>query len=228
MRDSVNKDNFIKQAADNIDEIQKAVNLLVKRLREWYELYLPEFSRSTESHEKFVDIILKRDKEKLLNEIGIEKDYSMGADMEYKDLKPIMNLAESAKTLYQLRDTHEQYLDAMMKEYCQNVHAIAGTLITAKLISHAGGLMSLAKMPASTVQLLGAEKALFRHLKTGARPPKYGIIFQHPLIAKAKKEDRGRAARVLADKISIAARVDAFKGKFIGDKLKNELEEMFK
>jgi nucleolar protein 56 len=152
----------------------------------------------------------------------------MGADLDYKDIKPIMNLAESAKALYQLRDTHEQYLDALMKEYCPNVHALAGTLITAKLIAHAGGLMDLAKMPASTVQLLGAEKALFRHLKTGARPPKYGVIFQHPLISKARREDKGRASRALADKISIAARVDAFEGKFIGDRLKQELEEMFK
>jgi nucleolar protein 56 len=228
IRDSVDRDNFIIQAIDNIEEIQKAVNLLVKRLREWYELYLPEFSRSMDSHEKFVDLILKRDKEKLLKEIGLEKEYSMGADLDYKDLKPIMSLAESAKALYQLRDTHEQYLDALMKEYCPNIHAIAGTLITAKLIAHAGGLMELAKMPASTVQLLGAEKALFRHLKTGARPPKYGVIFQHPLISKARREDKGRASRALADKISIASRIDAFEGKFIGDRLKQELEEMFK
>jgi nucleolar protein 56 len=227
IRESVNRDNFIIQAIDNIEEIQKAVNLLVKRLREWYELYLPEFSRSLESHEKFVDLILKRDKEKLLKEIELEKEYSMGADLDYKDLKPVMTLAESAKGLYQLRDTHEQYLEAIMKEYCLNVYTLAGTLITAKLIAHARGLMNLAKMPASTVQLLGAEKALFRHLKTGARPPKYGVLFQHPLVSKARKEDKGRAARMLADKISIAARIDVFKGKFIGDKLKQELENTF-
>jgi nucleolar protein 56 len=227
VRESVNKDNFIIQAINNIEEMQKAVNLLVKRLREWYELHLPEMSRSLESHEKFVDLILKRDKEKLLKELNLEKEDSMGADMDSKDLKPIMNLAENAKNLYQMRDTHEQYLEALMKEYCPNVYAIAGTLISAKLIAHAGGLLNLAKLPASTVQLLGAEKALFRHLKTGARPPKYGVLFQHPLVNKVRKEDKGRAARVLADKISIASRIDAFKGKFIGDKLKQEIEDMF-
>jgi RNA processing factor Prp31 len=227
VRESVSRDNFIIQTSSNIEEIQKAVNLLVKRLREWYELHLPEFSRSLESHEKFVDLILKRDKEKLLKEIQIEKENSMGADMDSKDLKPILSLAENIKNLYQMRDTHEQYLEALMKEYCPNIHAIAGTLITAKLISHAGGLLNLAKLPASTVQLLGAEKALFRHLKTGARPPKYGVLFQHPLVNKVRKEDKGRAARVLADKISIASRIDAFKGKFIGDKLKQEVEDMF-
>ena len=228
VRESVKKDNFILQTINNTEEIQKSVNLLVKRLREWYELHLPEFSKSLESHEKFVDLILKRDKEKLLKELEISAEQSMGADMESKDLKPIMNLAENIKSLYQLRDTHEQYLDELMKTFCPNLHALLGTLITAKLIAQAGSLMELAKLPSSTVQLLGAEKALFRHLKTGARPPKYGLIFQHPIIAKAKKEDQGKAARALADKISMAARVDVFEGRFIGDRLKQELEEMFK
>lgn len=227
VKDSVKEYSFIIQAINNIEEINRAANMLVKRLREWYELYLPEFSRGLESHEKFVDLILKRNKEKLLQEINLEAKNSMGADISFTDLKPIMNLAENIKKLYELRDKHEQYLDALMKEFCPNVHAVAGTLVAAKLIAHAGSLMGLAKLPASTVQLLGAEKALFRHLKTGSRPPKYGVIFQHPLMNKIKKDERGKAARMLADKITIAARVDAFKGKFIGDKLKKEVEETF-
>ena len=228
VKEAVSKDNFIVQAINNIEEIQKAANLLVKRLREWYELYLPEFSKSIESHEKFVDLILKRDKEKLLKEIELEAEQSMGADIDSKDMKPVMNLADDIKALYQLKDTHEQYLNELMKEFCPNIQAVAGTLIAAKLIAHAGSLMGLAKLPASTVQLLGAEKALFRHLKTGSRPPKYGIIFQHPLITKVKRKEQGRAARVLADKISIAVKIDAFHGKFMGDKLNEELGGMFK
>lgn len=228
VKESVNEDSFIIQAIDNIEEVNKAANMLVKRLREWYELYLPEFSGSVDSHEKFVDLILKRNKEKLLQEINLEAENSMGADFSFRDVKPMMNLAEDIKKLYELRDKHEQYLDALMNDFCPNIQAVAGTLIAAKLIAHTGSVMGLAKLPSSTVQLLGAEKALFRHLKTGARPPKYGVIFQHPLISKVKKEDKGKAARVLADKITMAARVDAFKGKFIGDKLKQELEETFK
>jgi len=83
-------------------------------------------------------------------------------------------------------------------------------------------------MPSSTIQMLGAEKALFRHLRTGAKPPKHGIILQHPLVASAKKANRGKYSRSLADKISIAVKADYFKGKFIGDKLKKELEEKLK
>ncbi|MBW2992177.1 hypothetical protein KY345_03090, partial [Candidatus Woesearchaeota archaeon] len=100
VRGSVKKDNFIIQAIDNIEEVNKAVNLLVKRLREWYELYLPEFSKSVESHEKFVEIVLKRDKEKLLKEMEIEAEHSMGADLENKDLKPVLHLAGEIRKLY--------------------------------------------------------------------------------------------------------------------------------
>ena len=79
--------------------------------------------------------------------------------------------------------------------------------------------------PASTVQLLGAEEALFKHIKTGARCPKYGVLFAHQLVQKADKDRRGRAARVIADKISLASKVDFFKGEFIGDKLLKEVEK---
>ncbi|HII72111.1 TPA: C/D box methylation guide ribonucleoprotein complex aNOP56 subunit, partial [Candidatus Woesearchaeota archaeon] len=86
----------------------------------------------------------------------------------------------------------------------------------------------MALMPASTIQLLGAEKALFRHMTTGAKPPKFGVIINHPLVTKAKKPDKGKVARTMADKISLAAKIDFFKGEFKGDDLRKELEERFK
>jgi len=96
----------------------------------------------------------------------------------------------------------------------------------AKLIALAGNLKKLVEFPSSTIQLLGAEKALFRHMRTGAKAPKHGIIHEHPIVSKAK--EKGKAARAVADKISLAVKVDYFKGKFIGDKLRKELEEKFK
>ncbi len=115
-----------------------------------------------------------------------------------------------------------------MKDYCPNITVVAGVMVGAKLIALAGDLKRLILFPSSTVQLLGAEKALFRHMKTGARVPKHGIIHEHALVAKASKENKGKAARALADKISMAAKIDYFKGEFIGDKLKKKLEERFK
>lgn len=220
---AVNDDILIIQAIRNIDDINKTCNLLSKRLREWYELYLPEYSVMTEDHEKFVIDILENDKTALLKKIKIKSSESMGADLDDYDVKAFMSLAQKIRTLHMYKIELEKYIDVKMEKTMPNIKALAGSLIGAKLLAYAGDLYRLMLMPASTIQLLGAEKALFRHIKTGARCPKYGAIINHQLVAKAT--NKGRAARKLADKISIASRVDYYKGEFIGDKLMKQLEK---
>ncbi len=112
-----------------------------------------------------------------------------------------------------------------MGEIAPNIKELAGPLLGARLIAKAGGLKKMAELPASTIQVLGAEKALFRHLTKGTRPPKHGILFQHPWVRNAKRWQRGKIARSLAAKLAIAAKEDYFEGRFIADKLKKELEE---
>jgi nucleolar protein 56 len=219
LKQSVKTDNFICQAIANIEEIDKAANLLSKRLREWYELENPELSNRVGDHYRLAELIVSGDTAK---EPG-----SMGSDLSEVDHAPIKELAQKIADLYSLRRTHESYLEKTMQRLCPNIYAITGTLIGAKLIAQAGSLKRLAELTASTVQLLGAEKALFRHMVTGARAPKHGIILQHPLLQKAKLADRGKVARALADKIAMAAKIDYFKGQFIGDKLKADLEKKF-
>jgi len=138
----------------------------------------------------------------------------------------VSDLAASVKELFALRDKLESYLTGIMTELCPNVLALTGATIGARLLAQAGSLKRLMELPSSTVQLLGAEKALFRHLKNRKNlPPKYGILHEHPLVAKVNKSSRGKAARVLADKISLAARVDFFKGSFVGDRLRKDVEK---
>ena len=228
VKNSVNEDVLIIQSIKSIDELDKAINLLVKRLREWYDLYNPEFSRSVESHEKFVEEILENQKDELLKKINVKKEDSFGADFVQENLEPIRNLTHQIYSLYQLRKEQLNYISALMDEYCANIKSICDVMIAAKLVEHAGSLKRLSEMPASTIQILGAEKALFRHMKTGAKSPKHGVIVSHSLIAKAPLRMHGKIARTLADKISIAARVDYFNGNFIGDKLRKNLEEKFK
>ena len=224
IRNSVNNDNLIIQTVNSIGEIDKAANMIIKRLREWYELYLPEFSHSILNHEKFVELVLKRSKKELMDEIKV-KD-SMGADI---DTNPLMVLAKQTESLFVLRKKQEEYLEKLMMESCPNLTAIAGSVIGAKLLEKCGSLKRLAEFPASTVQLLGAEKALFRHMKTGARPPRFGYLHEHPIISRVKEKDKGKVARTLADKISLAARVDLFKGdRNFGIKCRKEIEEKFK
>jgi nucleolar protein 56 len=112
-----------------------------------------------------------------------------------------------------------------MEEVAPNIKTLTGSLLGARLIAIAGGLTNLAKRPASTIQVLGAEKALFRSLKTGTRPPKHGIIFQHAYLHDAKRWHRGKIARALAGKLAIAARIDAFGGRCAGEELKANLEK---
>lgn len=230
VKESVNTGSLIIQTINTIGEIDKTLNLHVKRLREWYSLYAPEISNRARDHENFVALIIKKQKKQLLKELDIDGNDSMGADLKDKDISAIMLLAVQANNFYKLRAHYTNYLAELEKEACPNLAAVVGVAIAAKLISHVGSLKKLAQMPASTIQILGAEKALFRHLKNKKknRSPKYGLLHEHQLIQKSKKDMLGKAARALADKASIAIRIDYFKGKFIGDKLKKGLVDKFK
>lgn len=228
VKQSVQDDQLIIQAIKSIGELDKITNGLTKRLREWYAYYNPEGEKAITDNERFCRVILEKPKELLLKEVKMPKELSMGAELKQEDVEQIKALAVHIVSLYDLREQTEAYIDVLMKKVCPNVLYLAGTLIGAKLLAHAGSLKALSEFPASTVQLLGAEKALFRHLRTNAKPPKYGVLINHPIVASAPKQKKGRAARVLADKISIASKVDYFKGEFVADKLEKKIKTQLK
>jgi nucleolar protein 56 len=122
------------------------------------------------------------------------------------------------------------HIEVAMETVAPNVKELLTAAVGARIISKAGSLARLATLPASTIQILGAEKALFRALKTGARPPKHGLLFQHPLIHSAPKWQRGKIARAVASKVAIAARIDYYrhdgKDNTIYDKLKIRIDEI--
>ncbi|MBN1386729.1 NOP58 family protein [Candidatus Woesearchaeota archaeon] len=208
---SVNDDNLIIQTTSSIEELDKSINTHAKRLREWFSLHVPEIDRSIQDHEQYADEILgckgkKRDD--VLKARSIE--ITMGRDLPPEDLEEIYSLAEHTKGLFRLRKKHMEYLDNVEERYCPHMKKIGGTMIVAKLLCIAKSLKKLAEVPSSTIQILGAEKALFRHLKTKAKPPKYGVLYSHPEVQKAKRDQRGKTARKLASKLSIAAKQDYF------------------
>ncbi|MBI3037123.1 hypothetical protein HYY73_05250 [Candidatus Woesearchaeota archaeon] len=224
--ESVSDDNLIIQASSSIGDINRAISLLIKRVREWYELYCPEFSAATQNHEEFISEILVGSKAELLKKLKISEKDSMGAPLSKGDVDRILAFAATVKGLYDSRDSLVKYLESVMKRHCLNIAAVAGPSTGAELIAQAGSLQRLAMLPSSTIQLLGAERELFRHLKDKRqKPPKAGILQGHPLVTSAPKQQQGRIAKLLADKISIAARVDYFKGKFVGDSLLSDLKK---
>jgi nucleolar protein 56 len=237
---SQDEDKLVIQAIKSIDEIDESISKLVERIREWNVIYFPEVDL-IQNNESFINLIsddrtrdelIKSPPESILknNEIDIENG-SNGADIEPEDIEMITNFAKSIRSLQITRNEVEEYIDEKMKKLTPNLRDLIGSSLSAKLIAHIGGIKNLAMYSASTIQIMGAEKALFRHLKTGERPPKHGLIFQHPQVRTSPWWVRGKIARTLALKISLAVRKDVFSDEFdpnIADSFLKRVEEIKK
>jgi len=227
---AVERDSLIIQANGAIEELDKSTNVLAERLREFYGLHFPEMDRIVSEHEKYARIIEKFGSRKNIEdeELSQFKEKSMGVDLTEEDVKAVQSLAAEILSLYRLREDLAKYLEKLLKEVAPNFTELAGPMLSAKLISKAGGLDKLARMASSTVQLLGAEQALFRFLHGKGKSPRFGILFNHQLIQHAPEKVKGKIARVLASKLSIAAKMDYYSKEYKGDKLKKELQERVK
>ncbi|KAL6784866.1 NOP56 [Auxenochlorella protothecoides x Auxenochlorella symbiontica] len=239
-------DNMIIQAIALLDTLDKDVNTFVMRVREWYSWHFPELVKIVSDNYQYAQLaLLIKDKATLgedklgaLQEIIGDEDkarevveaarMSMGQDISPIDLVNIGTFAARVISLAEYRQKLATYLADKMHAVAPNLAALIGDLVGARLISHAGSLTNLAKYPASTVQILGAEKALFRALKTKGNTPKYGLIFHSSFIGRAKQRNKGRISRYLANKCSIASRIDCFLDQStdaFGAKMKEQVEE---
>jgi len=238
-REASERDKIIIETIDIIDELDETINSLYGRIVEWYGIHFPELERYISENSKYLQLISELgnrknfSKEELIDldipeekAAKIEKDSndSIGAEFDEKDIGAIQENVEKVRGLEESRKETTDYLNGLMEQVAPNIKTLVGGPLGARLISLAGGLKELAKKPSSTIQVLGAEKALFRSLNEGAKPPKHGIIFQYPDIRGAPEHKRGKIARALAGKITIAARVDSMSGQFVGDKLNEELK----
>jgi len=239
-------DNMIIQSICLLDQLDKDLNTFAMRVREWYGYHFPELVRIVNDNYKYAKCAklignkstLNSEKTEALSEILQDDDaakqivqaakMSMGTDISPVDLINIMSFATRVVSLSEYRKKLYNYLCNKMSAVAPNLASLIGEIVGARLISHAGSLTSLAKYPASTVQILGAEKALFRALKTKGNTPKYGLIFHSPFIARASAKNKGRISRYLANKCSIASRIDCFSEtptcKF-GEMLNKQVEE---
>ncbi len=232
-------DKNVVHAILSMDDIDKTTNLFSSRIREWYGVHFPEIIKEVPNHVTLCKLITEigaRDSftEDLIKNYGFSNEKSkkfaelaassMGAQFEEKDLRPLQAMAQRTLDLYDERESLDSWIEREMGRIAPNMKAIVGSAIAARLIALAGGLREIAMKPASTVQLLGAEKALFRALKTGAKPPKHGIIYQMPELHSSPWWQRGNISRAIAGRLTIAARIDAFQGEFMGDQLRKDVD----
>ncbi|XP_077253917.1 nucleolar protein 56-like [Tasmannia lanceolata] len=239
-------DNMVIQAIFLLDTLDKDINSFSMRVREWYSWHFPELVKIVNDNylyakvTKFVenkselaedkipglaDILGDEDKAK---EIVEAAKASMGQDLSPIDLINVQLFAQRVLDLSEYRKKLYEYLVTKMNDIAPNLASLIGEVVGARLISHAGSLTNLAKCPSSTLQILGAEKALFRALKTRGNTPKYGLIFHSSFIGRASARNKGRLARYLANKCSIASRIDCFSEMnttVFGVKLREQVEE---
>ncbi|HIQ32499.1 MAG TPA: Pre-mRNA processing ribonucleoprotein [Methanothermococcus okinawensis] len=235
---SERKDKLIIQTISALEDLDETLNLFSERLREWYSLYFPEMDKIIKKHELYARLVsqcLKRENytrtklkeflpSKTAKVLSKAAKNSMGAELSEEDLSIIKAFSDEILSLYNLRDKLVKYLGELMEETAPNLTKLAGPSLGARLIRLTGGLERLSKLPASTIQVIGAEKALFAHLRLGADPPKHGVIFQHPLIQGSPWWIRGKVARALACKLAIGVRADVF-GNYIADELLEALNK---
>lgn len=222
------RDTLIIHAVGVIGELEKDLNNFSERLREWYGLHFPELSGEIASAEKYAEAIAKYGERSDIK--GFEKisQESVGMEFSQRDISQIRDFSRVLFDLYQQKKSLTGYVELLCREVLPNTSTLAGEIIAARLLSAAGGLEKLSRLPSSTVQLLGAEKALFRHLKGEGKSPKFGVLFFHPFVQQAPNEKRGKIARLLAAKISLAARIDYYSKEDKSAALKRDLEEQMK
>lgn len=219
-------DLHIIQSINAMDELDKIINTIGSRMREWYGLHFPELDNLIQSLTAYAEIVTRSGlRENINREIleisGIQDKKaeiimdaarrSKGGDMTQKNIAMVKKLADEVISQSELRRILSDHIEFAMETVAPNIKAMLTASVGARIIAKAGSLSRLAVLPASTIQVLGAEKALFRALKTGTRPPKHGLLFQHPLIHAAPKWQRGKIARALASKVAIAARIDVYR-----------------
>jgi len=247
---NVNKsDNMIIQSIALLDQLDKDINTFCMRIREWYSYHFPELIKIVPENALYAKVVklvknrkeLTADKFEELEAILMDSaraqavidasKSSMGMDISPVDLLNIDMFASRVIGITEYRKELSTYLRSKMSVVAPNLAVLIGDTVGARLISHAGSLTNLAKCPASTVQILGAEKALFRALKTKGNTPKYGLIFHSSFIGRAGAKNKGRISRYLANKCSIASRIDCFSEEsttVFGSKLKEQVEDRLK
>ncbi len=219
MKDFLTRDKFVVRAVSLLDSLRSILNTLYEHLREWFIIHYPECELRGKALAKAILTYGRR-------ENFPDFKGSSGIEFEPEDVEVLIRLASLALELEENIEKVKNYVENLVRELAPNASSLIEPFVLAKLIAKAGSLEKLARAPSSTIQLLGAEKALFRHLRTKrAKPPKHGIIFESKFIRGSPRKLRGKIARTLASKLAIALKIDFYSGRDESARLKEELKK---
>ncbi len=237
------KDAHVIRAVQTSKNLEAIYNLLFEQTLEWYALHFPEIRQLIRDPHNVLGIIVRGgQRSKITNEVAGQfytDEYSIsrltdaaakssGGDLDEFALKAIQGVAQTALDIKKEQVKLNDFVVRQMKDLAPNFSELATPTIAAQLLAKAGSLKHLSELPASTIQVMGAEEALFSHLKTKTRPPKHGYLFNHPWVKPLPKHARGRMARSLAGKLAICIRVDVFGHSRVVDEYKPKLEALSK
>jgi len=216
-------DVMIVQAISLLDDLDKEINVYSMRVKEWYGWHFPELARALSDNIVYARVVRLLKQRSRISQVDLTDvldentasvvakmtNLSMGTDINDEDIQHVVDLADQVIEIYQYREELNEYIRSRMNAIAPNLTMLVGELVGARLIAHAGSLLSLAKCPSSTVQILGAEKALFRALKTRKPTPKYGLLYHASIVGQANGKNKGKISRILANKAALGCRVDA-------------------
>ncbi len=228
LSEDVPRDRLMAKAVNMLDQLDGGLHEEMERIRDWYSLHFPELEEEIGDDEEFLRILERGPMRKDLDAFSSMAESSTGSDLVGEDRKMLEESVDLVLSRRDHRDRLEEYVRETAGDEMPNLSTVLGPVLAARIVSLAGGLEELARKPASTVQMLGAEKALFRHLRGNGNPPKHGIIFQHTTVNSLHPDRRGKMARFLANKAVMAARIDQYGDKEKGDELRKEIDEKYR
>ena len=221
------KIQLMVKAVKSLDQIKNSQRDEMEAFRDWYSLHFPELEREVEEDEHLIKILSRGVERGNLDSFAEMAEGSTGMHLEEEDREILNQYVESLESRQELVENIEYYVENIAKDDMPNLSVLLGPVLAARIVHLAGGLEDMAKKPASTIQMLGAEKALFRHLRQGGNPPKHGILFEHEFVSPLHANVRGKMARFMANKAVIAARLDQYGDKEKGAELREECREKF-
>ncbi len=227
MSEAVDRDRFMIKAVRLLDSLDRNSDPELERFRDLYSLHFPELVDEIGDDRELLEVLsrgVERGEMESFEELASD---STGTELAGEDRQMLERTVEMLQERYDYRDGIEGYIESTAKDMMPNLSILLEPMLAAKLVALAGSLEELAKSPASTIQMLGAEKALFRYMRGEGTPPKHGIIFQHRFVHSLPEDKRGKMARFLANKAAIAARLDFYGEKEKGEKLHGEIEEKY-